>query len=84
MELSRAVLIVSSGSQLLTHSLTHKYTADDSNWTGMKSRQLWYAHYDNNPSFSDFSSFGGWTKPAIKQYAGTTGICGTSIDKDYY
>ena len=46
--------------------------------------QLWYAHYDNNPSFSDFKSFGGWTKPNIKQYAGTTNICSTSIDKDYY
>ena len=21
---------------------------------------LWYAHYDNTPSFSDFSGFGGW------------------------
>lgn len=21
---------------------------------------LWYAHYDNTPSFSDFASFGGW------------------------
>ena len=29
-----------------------------------------YAHYDASPSFSDFVSFGGWTKPAIKQYAG--------------
>jgi len=33
----------------------------------MSNRQLWYAHYDNNPSFSDFSPFGGWSKPAIKQ-----------------
>jgi hypothetical protein len=21
---------------------------------------LWYAHYDNNPSFTDFAAFGGW------------------------
>ena len=21
---------------------------------------LWYAHYDNNPSFSDFTEFAGW------------------------
>ena len=28
---------------------------------------LWYAHYDNIPSFSDFSSFGGWTTPYAKQ-----------------
>lgn len=28
--------------------------------TGVGSQQLWYAHYDNSPSFSDFSPFGGW------------------------
>jgi len=29
---------------------------------------VWYAHYDGNPSFSDwsYSSFGGWAKPNIK------------------
>ena len=35
-------------------------------------------------SFSDFAAFGGWSKPAIKQYAGTTSICSASIDKNYY
>ncbi len=24
---------------------------------------LWYAHYDNLAAFTDFSPFGGWTKP---------------------
>eukprot|EP00330_Aristerostoma_sp_ATCC50986_P007645 CAMPEP_0114589620 /NCGR_PEP_ID=MMETSP0125-20121206/12031_1 /TAXON_ID=485358 ORGANISM="Aristerostoma sp., Strain ATCC 50986" /NCGR_SAMPLE_ID=MMETSP0125 /ASSEMBLY_ACC=CAM_ASM_000245 /LENGTH=182 /DNA_ID=CAMNT_0001786615 /DNA_START=61 /DNA_END=609 /DNA_ORIENTATION=- len=38
---------------------------------------LWYAHYDNNPSFSDFTPFGGFTKPYAKQYLGTQDICGT-------
>jgi GH25 family lysozyme M1 (1,4-beta-N-acetylmuramidase) len=45
---------------------------------------LWYAHYDNNPSYSDFTSFGGWTKPNVKQYMGTTAICSASVDKNYY
>lgn len=45
---------------------------------------LWYAHYDGTPSFSDFRPFGGWSKPAIKQFQGTTNLCGTSIDKDFY
>lgn len=27
---------------------------------------LWYAHYDNDPSFKDFRPFGGWTKPFRK------------------
>jgi len=45
---------------------------------------LWYAHYDNNPSFSDFKAFGGWTKANVKQYAGTTAICSASVDKNWY
>ena len=36
-------------------------------YSGGAKYPLWYAHYDNNPSFSDFTPFGGWTKPAIKQ-----------------
>jgi hypothetical protein len=44
---------------------------------------LWYAHYDNNPSFSDFSSFGGWTSPHGKQYAGDVTVCSLDVDKNY-
>lgn len=45
---------------------------------------LWYPHYDNNPSYSDWVSFGGWSKPSIKQYIGTTSICSASVDKNFY
>jgi hypothetical protein len=48
---------------------------------------LWcfrYAHYDYNPSFSDFVPFGGWNKPAIKQYAGDQSFCSAGVDKNYY
>lgn len=44
---------------------------------------LWYAHYDNVVSFSDFSAFGGWTKPAMKQFAGDVTVCGLDVDKNY-
>lgn len=44
---------------------------------------LWYAHYDNLPNFSDFSSFGGWSKPAMKQFAGDTTVCGLDVDKNF-
>ena len=66
----------------------------------------WYAHYDGNPSFSDFQPFGelgvrwgtshspnpllpptctaGWTHPAIKQYQGTTSLCGAGVDESWY
>eukprot|EP00054_Salpingoeca_dolichothecata_P031787 m.264614 g.264614 ORF g.264614 m.264614 type:complete len:284 (-) comp28033_c0_seq1:44-895(-) len=45
---------------------------------------LWYAHYDGNPSFSDFEAFGGWTRPSIKQYGGDKSICGAGVDVNWY
>lgn len=44
---------------------------------------LWYAHYDNSPSFSDFAAFGGWTTPHAKQYAGDVTQCSMDVDKNY-
>ena len=45
---------------------------------------LWYAHYDSNPSFSDWYPFGGWSSPAIKQYVGDDYFCSAGVDKNYY
>ena len=45
---------------------------------------LWYAHYNGDPSFSDFSPFGGWTKPSIKQYNGDVSVCGADVDQNAY
>eukprot|EP00331_Platyophrya_macrostoma_P014079 CAMPEP_0176433454 /NCGR_PEP_ID=MMETSP0127-20121128/16031_1 /TAXON_ID=938130 /ORGANISM="Platyophrya macrostoma, Strain WH" /LENGTH=216 /DNA_ID=CAMNT_0017815883 /DNA_START=86 /DNA_END=736 /DNA_ORIENTATION=+ len=45
---------------------------------------LWYAHYDGSQSFSDFSSFGGWSKPAMKQYGDSVGICNINADANWY
>jgi hypothetical protein len=53
-------------------------------YTGGSEFPLWYAHYDGDASFSDFRAFGGWSKPAIKQYRGTTSLCGASVDENYY
>lgn len=39
-----------------------------SSCTGLSGYPLWYAHYDGSASFSDFVGFGGWSKPAIKQF----------------
>lgn len=44
---------------------------------------LWYAHYDNNPSFSDFTSFGGWHTPYAKQYNDNGSACSASYDKNW-
>jgi hypothetical protein len=42
------------------------------------------AHYDGSASFGDFGSFGGWSRPAIKQYVGDASECGVGIDKNWY
>ena len=45
---------------------------------------LWYAHYDGSESFGDFSPFGGWNRPAMKQFRGSVSFCGTGIDENWY
>ncbi|KAL0204877.1 hypothetical protein P9112_000184 [Eukaryota sp. TZLM1-RC] len=54
--------------------------------TDFKDYPLWYPHYDMNPSFDDFVSFGGWNKDMVvmKQFKGTTNACKTQIDLNYY
>ena len=44
---------------------------------------LWYAHYDNVPSFNYFAEFAGWKTPSIKQYHGTETFCGASVDRSW-
>jgi hypothetical protein len=46
--------------------------------------QLWYAHYDNTASISDYAGIGGWSKPNIKQFQGDTTLCGAGVDRNYY
>lgn len=45
---------------------------------------IWYAHYDNEASFSDFKPFGGWSRPYSKQYKGDITLCGTGVDESIY
>jgi len=54
------------------------------NWSGASHLPFWYAHYDNDPSFSDFRAFGGWSTPSIKQYVGDTTVCGVGVDLNWY
>jgi len=51
--------------------------------SSLSSHPLWYAHYDGKETFSDFQSFGGWTKPHMKQFQGTSTVCGAGVDKNY-
>jgi len=45
---------------------------------------LWYAHYDNSASFSDYVKIGGWSKPNMKQFKGDTTMCSVGIDETFY
>ena len=54
-----------------------------STWVGNNGLPLWYAHYDNSQSFSDFKAFGGWSTPTAKQYQGDTTLCSFGVDKNY-
>jgi GH25 family lysozyme M1 (1,4-beta-N-acetylmuramidase) len=59
------------------------YTVDSG---ALKALPLWYSHYDGVPNFNDWGviQFGGWSRPAIKQYQGTTNFCGTQVDFNSY
>lgn len=47
---------------------------------------VWYTHLDQEASFSDwnFIRFGGWTKPAIKQYDKNVQICDCQINSNFF
>ena len=45
---------------------------------------LWYPHYDGKPSFEDFKSFGGWSRPVMKQYLGNEESCGVGVDYNFF
>ena len=49
-------------------------------YTGGSKYPLWYAHYDQIANFNDFREFGGWSKPAMKQYQGDATVCQTDVD----
>ena len=54
-------------------------------WTGMAKHPLWWANWSGQQNFNGFTAFGGWTKPAIRQYSGDIhGPCGVSMDQNWY
>jgi len=75
---------VARGVSVGIYSSNSQWTPIMGGSTAFSKYPLWYAHYDYKDNFSDFSPFGGWSKPNIKQYQGTTSLCSASVDLNYY
>ncbi|CAL6103520.1 Glycosyl_hydrolase family 25 protein [Hexamita inflata] len=55
----------------------------DYSWRGVTSQKLWYVKNDGKQNFYDFASFGGWTRPFIKEYSSEQNLCGLQLNKDF-
>ena len=51
--------------------------------TAFSGFQLWWPRYNYKPTMDDFVPFGGWQKPVMKQYQGTTKLSCASIDLNW-
>ena len=58
-------------------------TGNSSRFAGVP---LWHAEYmpspNTLPDFAAFKPYGGWTRPAMWQFQGTTSVCGVSVDRN--
>eukprot|EP00830_Metopus_es_P021226 TRINITY_DN877_c0_g5_i1.p1 TRINITY_DN877_c0_g5~~TRINITY_DN877_c0_g5_i1.p1 ORF type:complete len:253 (+),score=50.35 TRINITY_DN877_c0_g5_i1:2-760(+) len=53
-------------------------------FSGLSELPLWYVRWNENPEPDDFIPFGGWTKPAAKQYQAEETECGIDVDYDSF
>ena len=66
-----------------SHTMWESIFGSATSCTGHSDLPLWYAHYDDKETFSDFQHFGGWTSPYMKQYADTHYACGAGVDSNW-
>jgi len=74
----------SAGVNLGVYTSSSQWEPIMGSYTGGSGLPLWYAHYDDSHSFSDFSAFGGWSRPTMKQYNGDQTACGVGVDYNWY
>ncbi|KAL4487169.1 hypothetical protein ABPG72_017888 [Tetrahymena utriculariae] len=53
------------------------------NTTAFSDLQLWYPRWDNQTNFNDFTPFGGFANPVMKQFYNDVQICCTNTDVDW-
>jgi len=76
--------LTSAGVNHGVYTSSYQWSAITGGYTGLSHLPLWYPHWDGQESFGDFVAFGGWTKPAIKQYKGNSQLCGQGVDLNWY
>ncbi|KAJ4456822.1 putative glycoside hydrolase family 25 protein [Paratrimastix pyriformis] len=62
----------------------YQWSSIAGDWSGAAGYPLWWAYYDGSPSYDHWQNFGGWSKPAIKQFQGDATVCGADIDRNWY
>ena len=76
---------VAKGQAVGVYSSDYEWGQTCGDASGLQKYPLWYAAYDGETNFNDFTPFGGWTTPAIKQYNDHgDSSCGVSVDVDWY
>uniref|UniRef100_A0AC34FN65 Lysozyme n=1 Tax=Panagrolaimus sp. ES5 TaxID=591445 RepID=A0AC34FN65_9BILA len=60
-------------------------------YTGFQSSRLWYwnslgqgQNAEAGATFDDYRTFGGWSSPAVKQFALNENLCGLTLNRDVY
>jgi hypothetical protein len=71
------------GAQLGVYTSASQWPAIMGNSTAGSIYPLWYSHYNSKQSFDDFSSFGGWKTPYMKQYEGDQTVCNVGADLNW-
>jgi len=80
-----ALVGAAGGQQLGVYTSQNNWcTIMGCSFSGGSSLPLWYADWDGIPDFSDFSPYGGWSSPSMKQFADDGSFCGVSYDIDWY
>jgi len=51
-------------------------------YSDFSNKPLWYIRWNENPNDNDFVPFGGWKKPAAKQYDTENEECAMTVDND--
>jgi len=77
--------VLSAGGKVAIYTNAYEWESVTGGIRDLAEHPLWYAHYDGEPNFNDWSDFGGWTKPHWKQYNDQSDVgCYAGVDVNWY